>query len=63
MGIRVVCFILAIVFAALELKWEAGIAVAASLILPWIAVVVANAGPRNVEETPSLYSRELGPGD
>lgn len=58
MGIRVVCFILAIVLVGVGLRWEAAIAVAASLILPWVAVIAANAGPRRVSETPSLYAGE-----
>jgi hypothetical protein len=65
MGIRVVCFILAIVLFGVGLRWVAAFAVAASLILPWIAVVAANAGPRRVVEQPSLYrrhDRQLPPG-
>jgi hypothetical protein len=67
MGIRVACFILAIVLVALDLRWEAGIAVAASLILPWVAVIAANAGPKRGEpERPQLHEepnrREVGPG-
>lgn len=58
MGIRVVAFILAIVLVALDLRWEAGIAVAASLVLPWIAVVSANAGPRRASHAePSLLTQ------
>jgi hypothetical protein len=60
MGIRVVCFILAIVLVALDLTWAAGLAVAASLVLPWVAVIVANGGPPRTMEQPSLYAaREL----
>jgi len=58
MGIRVVCFVLAIVLVALDLRWEAGIAVAASLVLPWIAVIAANAGPSRTSGTPSLYREQ-----
>jgi len=58
MGIRVACFVLAIVFAALHLVWAAGIAVAASLILPWVAVIAANAGPSRPVETAMLYKPE-----
>jgi Flp pilus assembly protein TadB len=58
MGIRVFCFIMAIVLFGLGVHWAAGIAVAASLVLPWIAVVMANAGPsRDVEQQPQLYRR------
>jgi hypothetical protein len=54
MGVRVVAFIVAIVFAT---GWIRVIAVALALVLPWIAVVMANAGPtRPHVETPSLYS-------
>lgn len=55
MAIRVVCFILAIVFAALHLAWAAGVAVAASLVLPWVAVIAANAGPTRHDEQALLY--------
>jgi Flp pilus assembly protein TadB len=56
MGVRVVAFIVAIIFAT---GWIRVIAVALALILPWIAVVMANAGPtRRKPETPSLYSAE-----
>jgi hypothetical protein len=57
MAIRVVCFVLAIVLFGLGLRWLAGFAVAGSLILPWVAVVAANAGPtRSPAAAPSLYS-------
>jgi hypothetical protein len=63
MGVRVLCFILAIVLVGLGLRWEAGIAIAASLVLPWVAVVAANAGPVRAVERPSLVRRrELGQG-
>ena len=66
MGIRLVCFILAIVFFEVGPRWLAAIAVAGSLILPWIAVIAANAGPRRAFEQPALYRRrppnELPPG-
>jgi hypothetical protein len=35
------------------------VAVAASLLLPWVAVIVANGGPKRTAEQPSLYSREV----
>jgi hypothetical protein len=56
MGLRVVCFILAIVLFGVGLRWVAAFAVAGSLILPWIAVVAANAGPRRAVERPALYA-------
>ncbi|HEU5034319.1 MAG TPA: DUF3099 domain-containing protein [Mycobacteriales bacterium] len=57
MGIRVLCFIGAIVLFSVHLKWEAAIAVAGSLVLPWLAVIAANAGPKPVFESPALYAR------
>ena len=66
MAVRVACFILAIVFFEVGPRWLAAIAVAGSLILPWVAVVAANAGPRRAFEQPALYRRrprnELPPG-
>ena len=57
MGIRLVCFILAIVLFSVGLRFVAAFAVAGSLILPWIAVIAANAGPRRgAAGAPSLYS-------
>ena len=58
MGIRVVCFVLAIVLAALHLAWAAGVAVAALLILPWVGVIAANAGPTRSTEAALLYKPE-----
>jgi Flp pilus assembly protein TadB len=62
MAARVIAFVVAIVFAT---GWIRVIAVVLALVLPWIAVVAANAGPtRRRAEVPSLYSgrapRELG---
>jgi hypothetical protein len=59
MGLRVVCFVLAIVLFGLGSPWWLiGIAVAGSLILPWVAVVAANAGPRPATPgQPQLYRR------
>jgi hypothetical protein len=48
MGIRTVCLVLAIFVLH---GWPRLIAIAAALILPWFAVVIANAGPiANQEE-------------
>ena len=57
MAVRVLCFILAIVFFGVGLRFLAAFAVAGSLILPWVAVVAANAGPRRAVERPSLFHR------
>jgi Flp pilus assembly protein TadB len=56
MAVRVVAFVVAIVFAT---GWIRIIAVILALTLPWIAVVLANAGPtRAAREQPSLYAGE-----
>jgi len=56
MAVRVVAFVVAIVFAT---GWIRVIAVILALVLPWVAVVLANAGPtRGAAETPSLYAGE-----
>lgn len=57
MGLRVLCFIAAIVLFGVGLRWVAAFAVVGSLVLPWVAVVAANAGPRRTVETPALYQR------
>src|SRR6059058_1862175 len=59
MGLRVLCFIAAIVLFAAGLRWAGAIAAAGSLILPWVAVVVANAGPRRPPGRPAIYDREV----
>lgn len=54
MAIRVVAFVVAIVFAT---GWIRVIAVVLALLLPWVAVVLANAGPtRAARQAPSLYA-------
>jgi uncharacterized membrane protein len=54
MGIRVVAFIVALVVAH---GWVRVVAIIAALVLPWIAVVMANSGPvHRPPEQPSLYS-------
>jgi Flp pilus assembly protein TadB len=54
MAVRVVAFIVAIVFAT---GWIRVIAVILALVLPWVAVVLANAGPaRPSNQAPSLYA-------
>ena len=55
MAVRVLAFIVAIVVAR---GWIRVIAIVLALVLPWVAVVAANAGPRRrTRETPSLYLR------
>jgi Flp pilus assembly protein TadB len=59
MGIRVVAFVVAIVFAT---GWVRVVAVILALVLPWVAVVLANAGPsRRKPKAPSLFTGDRPP--
>ncbi len=66
MGVRTVCFVLAVVFRQVPIAmW---LFIAASFVLPYVAVVMANAGsspdPGGPEYfDPSRDHRALGPGD
>lgn len=51
MGIRVVAFIVALLVAR---GWVRVVAIALALVLPWIAVVIANAGPRSTAAPSTL---------
>jgi hypothetical protein len=63
MGFRTVCFVAAILVGDGWLRW---VLVAAALLLPTIAVVMANSASPRVEETaprgPGLTRPELGAG-
>jgi Flp pilus assembly protein TadB len=54
MAVRVVAFIVAIIVAR---GWVRVIAIALALVLPWIAVVVANAPRRTRGAAPTLYAK------
>jgi hypothetical protein len=57
MGLRVLCIIVAIVFA--RISWiVSAVAVAGSLVLPWVAVIAANAPKRRSGNAPTLYDGE-----
>jgi Flp pilus assembly protein TadB len=58
MGVRVVAFIVAIVFAT---GWIRVIAIILALVLPWVAVIAANAPRRRVEQQPSMYVGDRRP--
>ena len=58
MGLRVLCFVAAIVLFAVGPRWAGFVAAAGSLVLPWVAVVAANAAPRRTPASPSLYAGE-----
>lgn len=52
MGIRTVAFVLAIVLFHGVAQI---LAIAVSMIMPWMAVLIANAGPRRRVEQPSFF--------
>lgn len=61
MGIRTICFVLAIVTRG----WLQAIFFVGALVLPYVAVVIANAGRESVDPTPLIpptAPREIGPG-
>ena len=53
MAVRTICFILAVVLFD---SWERWVALAASLVLPWVAVVFANAGPVRETQAPAFFT-------
>ncbi len=53
MGIRTACLVLAIFVLH---GWLRAVAIVAALVLPWLAVVLANAGPVIGEEEPEFVS-------
>lgn len=69
MGIRTLCFLLAVWFLV-GLHWTVAgwVMVAGAVVLPYIAVVMANAtrarrpGQVGVVTPPTAFDRELGPG-
>jgi hypothetical protein len=52
MLLRTVCLVLAVV---LFRGWARFLAVAIAIVTPWLAVVVANGGPKRSVSRPSLY--------
>jgi Flp pilus assembly protein TadB len=55
MGVRVVAFVVAVFVAH---GWIRVVAIILAVVLPWVAVVFANSGPKRTRaEAPSLYSR------
>jgi hypothetical protein len=63
MGIRTTCFVLAVAFTSGWLRW---VCVAGAIVLPYVAVIVANAGRENDVVAPTPFEPPvrpaLGPG-
>ena len=53
MGVRTACLVLAIFVLH---GWLRAVAIVAAIVLPWLAVVLANAGPVVSEEEPNFVS-------
>jgi hypothetical protein len=53
MGIRTVCLVLAIFVASGILRW---VFVGAAVVLPWVAVILANAAPAADDEQPEFIT-------
>jgi uncharacterized membrane protein len=65
MGIRTVCFVAAIVAASFGLTWLWPVLIVAALVLPYVAVVMANAATTKGDGFALIDSgsrRELGAG-
>ncbi|HWJ11364.1 MAG TPA: DUF3099 domain-containing protein [Nocardioides sp.] len=67
MGIRTLCFIGAAITGAAGLNWVWPFLILASLFLPYVAVVMANAGDSRSSTLPLTggghAQRQLGPGE
>jgi hypothetical protein len=61
MGVRVLCFIGAVVAGAAGINWLWPILVGGALILPYIAVVMANANDSRIDDLPLTGGGELPP--
>ena len=57
MGIRTVCFVLAVVFMG---HWFMWVLIAASFVLPYVAVILANAGSSPDPGGPEFFEPEPG---
>jgi len=63
MGIRVVCFILAVTTWGRIPAWVSWLLLIGAVVLPYVAVILANAGRERPEEPTALMEpRLLGPG-
>ncbi|ADP82794.1 DUF3099 domain-containing protein [Pseudofrankia inefficax] len=58
MAVRVLCFVLAVL---LFHGWARFVAIAAALVIPWVAVVVANGGPAPSRRRPAGYADAAQP--
>ena len=63
MGIRTLCFVGAVIAFGTHLPWLGGVLLLGSLVLPVVAVIIANSMSPRIEGTPldpGLHHHELG---
>lgn len=58
MSVRTLAFIAAVVLFALDLRWEAAVVLALSLVAPIIGVIVANNHVRSGAGQPEIFRPE-----
>ena len=64
MGIRVACFLLAVLTWGRIPMWLSWILLVGAVVLPYVAVILANTGrERRAEPAPLMEPRALGAGD
>lgn len=64
MGIRLVCFVLAVTTWGRIPPWLSGLLLVGAVVLPYVAVILANAGrERRDEPAPLMEPRALGASD
>lgn len=64
MGIRLVCFLLAVITWGHLPPWLSGLLLVGAVVLPYVAVILANAGRERRDEPVQLMEpRALGTGD
>jgi len=62
MGVRLVCFVGAVLTWGLVPVWLSGVLLVGAVILPYVAVILANAGRERSSEPDTLFEpRALGP--
>ncbi len=58
MGIRTTCFVAAVAFASGWVRWAC---ILGAVVLPYVAVVLANGGRENDVATPTPYAPQIRP--
>ena len=62
MGIRTLCFVLAVVLWGVVPSWVSLLFIVGAVVLPYVAVLFANAGRERTDTSPALFDpRAIGP--